>query len=67
MVTSMEVSIAIIVYIDPLNCVPQKNVYNIIQKLLNTNVSFGDSVLTATVGGGLDFYDYQDLIVCLST
>ena len=45
-----------IVYIDPLNCNPQKFVYNM--QIAGTNVSFGDSSLLHT-GGGLAVFMYQ--------
>ena len=47
-----------IIYIDPLNCNPQKSVYNV--QIAGTNVSFGDSdLLLHTGGGGLAIFMYQ--------
>ena len=47
-----------IIYIDPLNCNPQKSVYNL--QIAGTNVSFGDSdLLLHTSGGGLAIFMYQ--------
>ena len=46
-----------IVYIDPLNCNPQKYVYNM--QITGTNVSFGDSNSLLHTGGGLAVFIYQ--------